>query len=74
MIIDRKIKRLLDTKVFSKITTEVLPFKIFYQAEGYHQNYERLHPENRYIQAVSIPRLNAFKARMPEVLKKATQH
>ncbi|HBO30728.1 MAG TPA: peptide-methionine (S)-S-oxide reductase, partial [Leeuwenhoekiella sp.] len=27
------------------------------------------HPENPYIQNVSIPRLNRFKAKFPELLK-----
>ena len=37
--------------------------------EDYHQDYEKLHPENPYIQNVSVPRLNKFKTKMPEVLK-----
>jgi peptide-methionine (S)-S-oxide reductase len=53
----------------SKIVTQVVPFKAFYPAEDYHQNYERMHPENRYVQAVSIPRLRQFQAKFPELLK-----
>ncbi|WP_452232493.1 peptide-methionine (S)-S-oxide reductase MsrA [Lacinutrix sp. MEBiC02595] len=57
-------------KVLGKtIAAEVYPFQKFWIAEDYHQNYERLHPENRYIQGVSIPRLRKFQAKMPEVLK-----
>ncbi len=56
-------------KKFSKITTEVVPLDVFYEAEEYHQDYERLHPNQGYIQAVSIPRLNKFKALHPELLK-----
>ena len=56
-------------KQFSKITTEVVPFEVFYKAEAYHQNYERLHPEQSYVRAVSIPRLNRFKDMHPELLK-----
>jgi len=67
--IRKKISRLKKEKRFAKITTEVTPIKSFYEAEEYHQNYERNHPENSYVQNVSIPRLNAFKKRMPEVLK-----
>ncbi len=73
-IIDQKIKHLLSTGVFPEITTEVVKFNVFYIAEAYHQNYERLHPENGYIKAVSIPRLNAFKAKMPKVLKAGAHH
>lgn len=69
-VIEEKIASLLAAKSFSTITTEVTPFDIFWEAEDYHQDYERNHPENGYVQAVSIPRLNAFKKKMPEVLKK----
>lgn len=53
----------------SKIAAEVYPFQKFWKAENYHQNYERLHPENSYIQNVSIPRLNKFRAKFPQLLK-----
>lgn len=56
-------------KQFTKITTEVVPYEMFYKAEAYHQDYERLHPDQSYIQAVSIPRINRFKALHPELLK-----
>lgn len=51
------------------IAAEILPFQKFWKAEDYHQNYERNHPENPYIQNVSIPRINRFKAKFPELLK-----
>ena len=51
------------------IVTEITPFTTFYKAEAYHQDYERNHPENPYIQNVSIPRLNRFKANFSEYLK-----
>lgn len=53
-----------------KIAAEVYPFQIFWIAEDYHQNYERLHPNNGYIKNVSIPRLNRFKAKFPKELLK----
>ena len=56
-------------KEFSKITTEVVPYDIFYIAEEYHQDYERLNPNQGYVQSVSVPRLNRFKAKHPELLK-----
>jgi peptide-methionine (S)-S-oxide reductase len=67
-IIESK-KELLSKKLNAKIAAEVYPFQKFWVAEDYHQNYERLHPNNSYIQGVSIPRLNRFKQIMPEVLK-----
>jgi peptide-methionine (S)-S-oxide reductase len=73
-IIDKKIAALRKAGSFSRITTEVTAFDIFYDAEDYHQDYERLHPNQRYIQGVSIPRLNKFKRKMPEVLKQTVKH
>ena len=71
-IILKEINRLTEEKAFyGKIVTQVSPFKVFYKAEDYHQNYERLHPNQPYVKAVSIPRLNAFKKKFPEILKVA---
>ena len=53
-----------------KMVTEIVPFQKFYKAENYHQNFEKLHPNHSYIQAVSIPRLNRFKEKFPHLLKK----
>lgn len=51
------------------IAVIIEPFKVFYMAEAYHQNYERNHPENGYVRNVSIPRLNRMKAQFPQLLK-----
>jgi peptide-methionine (S)-S-oxide reductase len=64
-----KKKKALAEKMGVKIAAEVYPFQKFWVAEDYHQDYEKLHPNNGYIRNVSIPRLNRFKAKMPEVLK-----
>lgn len=64
------IKELDAQKIYSKkIVTEVVPFDAFYPAEDYHQDYERLNPNQPYVKGVSIPRLNRFKAKYPELLK-----
>jgi len=68
-IIQRKIKEYRLAGTFSRITTEVTELDTFYEAEAYHQDYERLHPNQGYIKSVSIPRLNKFKKKMPWVLK-----
>ncbi len=52
-----------------EVAAEVMPFQKFWVAEEYHQNYERLHPNNPYIQNVSIPRLKRFQKKHPELLK-----
>jgi peptide-methionine (S)-S-oxide reductase len=56
------------------IAAEVYPFQKFWLGEDYHQNYERLHPNQGYIRNVSIPRLNKFKAKFPELLKDNEKH
>ncbi len=67
-IIESK-KNTLEKVLNTKIAAEIIPFSIFWLAEDYHQNYEKLHPENGYIQNVSIPRLNMLKSKFPELLK-----
>lgn len=53
----------------NKVAAQVLPFQKFWMAEDYHQNYEQNNPDNPYIQNVSIPRLNKFKKKHPDLLK-----
>src|SRR5580692_10576071 len=54
-IIDDAIARLTASKKYSsKIVTQVVPFTTFYPAEAYHQEYIKNHPENPYVQNVSI--------------------
>ncbi len=51
------------------IVTEIVPFVKFWEAEDYHQNYEKLNPNNPYVRNVSVPRLKKFQAKYPELLK-----
>jgi peptide-methionine (S)-S-oxide reductase len=61
-IILAAIKNLTDSKKYhAKIATQVLPFTKFYPAEAYHQEYIYYHPENPYVQNVSIPDYLEFK-------------
>lgn len=67
-IITKK-KEALSKKLNTTVAAEIYPFQKFWIAEDYHQNYERLHPNNSYIQNVSVPRFNRFKTRFPELIK-----
>jgi peptide-methionine (S)-S-oxide reductase len=69
-IIEKK-KLALGKEHNRKIAAEIYPFQKFWIAEDYHQNYERLHPNNRYIQGVSIPRLKKFQAKFPHLIKES---
>ena len=68
-IIDEKIAAINAEIAPQKVAAEVLPFQKFWVAEDYHQDYEKLHPENPYIQNISIPRLKRFQAKFPHLLK-----
>jgi peptide-methionine (S)-S-oxide reductase len=61
-IIDDEIAKLTAAHKFSgKIVTEVKPFKSFYPAETYHQDYIKNHPDNPYVQNVCIPEYMEFR-------------
>ena len=68
-IIDAKIKALNEELGGEKVAAEVMPFKKFWLGEDYHQNYEKLNPENPYVRKVSVPRLKRFQEKFPHLLK-----
>lgn len=73
-IINDKIETLYQENKDRIVAAEVMPFQKFWLGEEYHQNYERLHPDNSYIQNVSIPRLKKFQKKYPELLKENSKH
>jgi peptide-methionine (S)-S-oxide reductase len=68
-IIENAIAKLNKEIYNGQIVVEVTKFTKFYKAEEYHQNFERRNPNQGYIKAVSIPRLNKFKKKFPKLLK-----
>ena len=68
-IIENEIKILLQNRTYNKITTQIEPFKKFYIAEDYHQDYKKKNPYDLYIMRVSAPRINKFKMDFKDVLK-----
>ena len=57
-------------KVFPRrIVTQVAPLKEFYAAEGYHQDYATLHPDQPYIAYNDLPKIANLKAVMPQVYR-----
>ncbi len=56
-------------KYKNPVSTTLERFSSFYDAEDYHQDFERKNPNQGYVKAVSIPRLNKFKKKHPELLK-----
>jgi len=69
-IIEDKIAELNKSVYNNQIVTEVIKYTKFYEAEEYHQDFERRNPNQGYVKAVSVPRLNKFKKKFPELLKK----
>ncbi len=51
------------------IVTEIVPFKTFYPAENYHQDYFNLHGSQPYCSMVIKPKLDKFKKVFKEILK-----
>jgi len=53
----------------NRIVTEVAPFKEFFQAEGYHQEYYVNNPGQPYCQMVIAPKVVKFRKKFKEKLK-----
>lgn len=68
-IIDEKIAAVNKEIAPQKAAAEIMPFDKFWLGEEYHQDFEKKHPDHGYIRAVSIPRLNRFKAKFPHLIK-----
>ena len=65
------IDQLTKAKIFSApIVTQVVPFKAFYPAEAYHQDYLAHHPDNPYIIFNDIPKLRALRSEFPNLYNK----
>src|SRR3954453_20070716 len=70
-IADAYVSQLEGAKVFPRpIVTQIVPLKGFYEAEGYHQNYAMLHPDNPYIAINDAPKVEHLKQVFPELYKK----
>jgi peptide-methionine (S)-S-oxide reductase len=64
------IAQLNKAKVFSRpIMTQVVPLKAFYPAEGYHQNFLALHPDNPYIVYNDLPKLAKLRKQFPALFR-----
>jgi peptide-methionine (S)-S-oxide reductase len=70
-IIENYMAKIKANKIYSKpLATQVVKFTKFYDAEDYHQDFEKNNPNQSYIRAVSVPRLKRFQSKYPELLKK----
>jgi peptide-methionine (S)-S-oxide reductase len=64
------IKEIETAKIWNgRIVTELEPFKEFYRAEDYHQEYFRLHGQQPYCRVVIAPKVARFRERFRDKLK-----
>jgi peptide-methionine (S)-S-oxide reductase len=49
------------------IVTQVVPFKAFYRAEDYHQDYALKNPNNPYIQVCDRPKISTLQTDYPDL-------
>lgn len=69
-IVDAYIAQLTAAKVFSApIVTQVVPFKAFYPAEAYHQDYARLNPDAPYIAINDAPKVTQLQQLLPTLYR-----
>jgi peptide-methionine (S)-S-oxide reductase len=69
-LIEKQIKKLTDAgKYQNQIVTEVQPFKKFWIAEDYHQDFYQINPTNPYIINVAKPKVLKFEASYQAKLK-----
>lgn len=52
------------------IVTKVEPFRRFYKAEAYHQDYYQRNPSDPYVHSVARPKVQKFEKEFADVLKK----
>ena len=65
------IDQLNEAKVFGRpIVTEVAVTTSFYQAEAYHQDYARIHPDDSYIMINDLPKVANLRKEFPDLYKK----
>ena len=70
-IAEAYISQLEQTKSFPRpIVTQVVPLKAFYDAEAYHQDYARFHPDDPYIARNDAPKVEHLREQFPDLYKK----
>jgi len=60
---EKALKKINELKKSLNVVTEVVPFKEFFKAEEYHQNYFEKNPNNPYCAYVIAPKINKFLAK-----------
>lgn len=70
-VAEQTIEEITAAKIWDKpIVTEITPFKEFYPAEDYHQEYFKRNPYQGYCQMVVAPKVAKFRQKFEDKLKK----
>ncbi len=70
-VAEETIEEITAAKIWDKpIVTEITPFKEFYPAEDYHQEYFKRNPYQGYCQMVVAPKVAKFRQKFEDKLKK----
>lgn len=73
-IAEEVIKEITEQKIYANpIVTKLEPFKVFYKAEEYHQNYYERNPDKGYCRVVIEPKVLKFRKHFIDKLKKPDQ-
>ena len=68
------IDQLNKAHVFTKpIVTQVVPYKAFFPAEAYHQNYAETHPDDPYIVYNDAPKVVNLRKQFPDLYRDSTR-
>ena len=59
----------IEIKTGLKVAAEVYPFRKFWVAENYHQNFKKNNPNHPYIKNISVPRFKNFKFKFEDLIK-----
>ena len=61
-VAEQVIKEVVDERIWdAPIVTQVEPFKAFYEAEDYHRDYFKRHPEQTYCSVVIAPKITKLR-------------
>lgn len=74
-IAEAYIKQLDDAKVFKKkIVTTLEPFKQFFLAEAYHQDFVKQNPNHGYVVVNALPKVDKLKKACPLLVRKSDKN
>ncbi len=70
-VAEQVIQEIQTEKLWSDpIVTEIVPFKVFYKAEDYHQEYYKLNPGQAYCRFIIAPKVKKFREHYRDKLKR----